>query len=175
MTAITDLASASSVATGDYLVISQSGTDKKVTANKFGIQGQGVTFAGIIPTGIVGAIGSRASVAHNSAVQVCTLTPSSQSFITHNHMVTLMLSGTGRLITQTWLVTAAYSTITTTKISEANYGFTSVALTATINAVSGVVTLSVQQVNAASEAVGLNVYVVPLNVSQNGLVALAML
>lgn len=41
MAAITDLASASSVAVGDYLVISQSGTDKKVTANKFAIQTAG--------------------------------------------------------------------------------------------------------------------------------------
>lgn len=37
MAAITDLAAASSVGTGDYLVISQSGNDRKVTANKFAI------------------------------------------------------------------------------------------------------------------------------------------
>lgn len=37
MAAITDLATASSVATGDYLVISQGGTDRKVVADKFAI------------------------------------------------------------------------------------------------------------------------------------------
>jgi hypothetical protein len=37
MAAITDLSSASSVAGTDNLVINQSGTDKKVTANKFAI------------------------------------------------------------------------------------------------------------------------------------------
>ena len=37
MAAITDLAAASSVAATDLLVISQSGTDRKVTADKFGI------------------------------------------------------------------------------------------------------------------------------------------
>ncbi len=41
MAAITDLSSASSVGTGDYLVISQSGTDKKVVASKFAIQNNG--------------------------------------------------------------------------------------------------------------------------------------
>lgn len=45
MAAITDLSTASSVGTGDYLVISQSGTDKKVTANKFAILAQSQTFA----------------------------------------------------------------------------------------------------------------------------------
>jgi len=38
MAAITDLASATSVATSDLLVLSQSGADKKVTADKFAIQ-----------------------------------------------------------------------------------------------------------------------------------------
>ena len=42
MAAITDLSTASSVAAADYLVLSQSGTDKKVTANKFGIVDNGV-------------------------------------------------------------------------------------------------------------------------------------
>lgn len=45
MAAITDLASASSVAAGDYLVVSQSGTDKKVTADKFAVVGNASTFA----------------------------------------------------------------------------------------------------------------------------------
>ena len=37
MAAITDLAAASSVATTDLLVVNQSGTDRKVTADKFAI------------------------------------------------------------------------------------------------------------------------------------------
>lgn len=45
MAAITDLSSASSVAAGDYLVISQSGTDKKVTADKLVIAGGTTTGA----------------------------------------------------------------------------------------------------------------------------------
>lgn len=44
MAAITDLSTASSVGTGDYLVISQSGTDKKVTASKFGLTGTASTY-----------------------------------------------------------------------------------------------------------------------------------
>ncbi len=44
MAAITDLSTAANVGTGDYLVISQSGTDKKVTANKFAILAQSQTF-----------------------------------------------------------------------------------------------------------------------------------
>lgn len=42
MAAITDLAAASSVAAADYLVLSQSGTDKKVTADKFAIMTTGI-------------------------------------------------------------------------------------------------------------------------------------
>lgn len=44
MAAITDLSTASSVGTGDYLVISQSGTDKKVVAGKLAILAQSQTF-----------------------------------------------------------------------------------------------------------------------------------
>ena len=45
MAAITDLAAASSVAAGDNLVINQSGTDRKVTADKFAIVGAANTVA----------------------------------------------------------------------------------------------------------------------------------
>jgi hypothetical protein len=45
MASITDLASASSVAAADNLVINQSGTDRKVTADKFAIVGAANTFA----------------------------------------------------------------------------------------------------------------------------------
>jgi hypothetical protein len=44
MAVITDLSTASSAGTGDYLVISQSGTDKKVVAGKFAILAQSQTF-----------------------------------------------------------------------------------------------------------------------------------
>lgn len=44
MAAITDLSTASSVGASDYLVISQSGTDKKVTSNKLAIVGAANTF-----------------------------------------------------------------------------------------------------------------------------------
>ena len=45
MAAITDLAAASSVAAGDNLVINQSGTDRKVTADKFAVVGLANAFA----------------------------------------------------------------------------------------------------------------------------------
>ena len=41
MAAITDLSTASSINTSDYLVVSQSGTDKKATADKFAITANG--------------------------------------------------------------------------------------------------------------------------------------
>lgn len=41
MAAITDLATASSIAAADYLVVNQSGTDKKFTADKLGIIANG--------------------------------------------------------------------------------------------------------------------------------------
>lgn len=44
MAAITDLSTAANVGTGDYLVISQSGTDKKAVAGKFAILAQSQTF-----------------------------------------------------------------------------------------------------------------------------------
>jgi len=47
MAAITDLSSASSVGASDYLVISQSGTDKKVTADKLAILSAANTFAAL--------------------------------------------------------------------------------------------------------------------------------
>lgn len=47
MAAITDLAAASSVAAADNLVINQSGTDKKVTADKFAVVGNTNTFSAI--------------------------------------------------------------------------------------------------------------------------------
>lgn len=45
MAAIPDLAAASSVAATDLLVVNQSGTDRKVTADKFAIVGAANTFA----------------------------------------------------------------------------------------------------------------------------------
>ncbi len=45
MAAITDLSTASGVNAADYLVISQSGTDKKVTSDKFAVVGLTNTFA----------------------------------------------------------------------------------------------------------------------------------
>ena len=47
MAAITDLSTASSVGASDYLVLSQSGTDKKVTADKFGIATSGTFTPGL--------------------------------------------------------------------------------------------------------------------------------
>lgn len=54
MAAITDLAAASSVAGTDNLVINQSGTDRKVTADKFGI----ITYGTFTATLICGTSGS---------------------------------------------------------------------------------------------------------------------
>lgn len=45
MAAITDLATASSVSSSNYLVINQSGTDRKVTADKFAIAAGANTFS----------------------------------------------------------------------------------------------------------------------------------
>lgn len=59
MAAITDLAAASSVASTDNLVVNQSGTDRKVTANKFAIVALSNTFTAtqnINPTGANNAI-----------------------------------------------------------------------------------------------------------------------
>ena len=47
MAAITDLAAASSVAATDNLVINQSGTDRRVTANKFAVLGLANTFTAL--------------------------------------------------------------------------------------------------------------------------------
>lgn len=62
MAAITDLSTASSVNTSDYLVVSQSGTDKKVTANKFAIVATTNTFAGITSFGETIQVGVGKSV-----------------------------------------------------------------------------------------------------------------
>jgi len=48
MAAITDLAAASSVAATDNLVINQSGTDRKVTANKFVVADNANTVTGVV-------------------------------------------------------------------------------------------------------------------------------
>lgn len=50
MAAITDLASASVVSSSDYLVINQSGTDRKVTADKFAISAGANTFSAVPQT-----------------------------------------------------------------------------------------------------------------------------
>ena len=47
MAAITDLSTASSVNAADYLVLSQSGTDKKVTADKFAVLTSGTFTPGL--------------------------------------------------------------------------------------------------------------------------------
>jgi len=176
MAAITDLAAASSVAATDNLVINQGGTDRKVTADKFAVLGLANTFAaGQNFRGRVGLTATKSGIAHNTAVQSFTLTMSAYGIVTGAYLVTLVASGTGRLATQTYIVTIAYSTVTVTKLSEALFGFTSLALYSSINTSTGVITFSTQHVNPGSEVAGVNCYVLPLSVSSDGLVALAAL
>lgn len=58
MAAITDLSAASSVAAADNLVINQSGTDKKVTADKFAVVGLANTFSALQTLTAGAAIGA---------------------------------------------------------------------------------------------------------------------
>lgn len=69
MAAITDLSTASSVAVGDYLVVSQSGTDKKVTANKFAVVSLANTFTGV-PQTVTSASNLAMELARTGAAQV---------------------------------------------------------------------------------------------------------
>lgn len=66
MTAITDLAAASSVAATDNLVINQSGTDRKVTADKFAIVAAANTFTAA-QTVVGGGVGQRQAASGNGA------------------------------------------------------------------------------------------------------------
>src|SRR5574343_1358020 len=71
MAAIKDLSTASSAGTGDYLVISQSGTDKKVTANKFAIVANANVFTttqSINPATNVTALGGTMPTSNTSEV-----------------------------------------------------------------------------------------------------------
>ena len=70
MAAITDLAAASSVGASDLLVVSQSGTDKKVTADKFAVLANANTFAALATFG--------AGIANAS------ITPAGQSMVAGN-------------------------------------------------------------------------------------------
>jgi hypothetical protein len=72
MAAIPDLAAASSVAAGDLLVVNQSGTDRKVTADKLVIAAAANTVSGVVTfsTGPVAAHVKPASVSlANNATQ----------------------------------------------------------------------------------------------------------
>ena len=65
MAAITDLAAASSVAATDNLVINQSGTDRRVTADKFAVLGLANTFTALqvmprIRSGTLGVLADNA-------------------------------------------------------------------------------------------------------------------
>lgn len=75
MAAITDLAAASSVAATDNLVVNQSGTDRKVTADKFGVLSNAATwtalqtFSAYVKTGRVQQ-SAVVSMANNAAQYV---------------------------------------------------------------------------------------------------------
>ena len=70
MAAITDLGAASSVAAGDELAISQSGTDRRVTADKFAIVGVANTFGGNVRVPRLEVDGANAYIDTDSSATI---------------------------------------------------------------------------------------------------------
>lgn len=142
-------------------------------ANTFSAQ---QTFgSSLVPRARIGAYATKASIPHNSATACYTIAMAGFGTVTAAFLVTLMLSGVGKLATQVYLVTIAFSGVTVTKLSESLFAFSSVAVTGAINTSTGVVTLSVQQTNSSSETVGSNLAVLPLMVSDSATITVGSL
>ena len=129
MAAITDLSTASSVAAGDYLVISHSGTDQKVTANKLAIVGATNTFtaaqtfsAAVTTTGVlatengintpgVGAgFNSTFTLASGETILLLVRSYGAPNTVNAQHLSIISRQGTGTLIST--IVSAAQITVT---------------------------------------------------------------
>ncbi len=175
MPSLTELSAASSVEAADQLVVNQSGTDKRVTANKFGIVGAANQW--MLTQEVYARVGARATktgIAHGTSVTCFGIGLQAYGNISGSFLITLTLSGTGRLATQTYLVTMAYSTVTVTKLSEALFAFSSVALYASVNTSTAAMAFTINQSNPGAEAVTCNFDVLPLAVGTDGYFGLSV-
>lgn len=87
MTSITDLAAAGSVAAGDQLAINQSGTDRRVAADKFAILSAANTFTALTVTPRLRSDGPT-SLTNNSVLSFAPNTSSGILIILGNNLAT---------------------------------------------------------------------------------------
>lgn len=149
--------------------------DRRVDASKFGLVSAPNQWSRTQQFyARAGARATKNSIAASANVVAFGLGLQSYGSVSGSFLITLSLSGTGRLATQTYLVTMAYSSITVTKLSEALFAFSSVTLYASANTSTGAMTFTINQSNPGAEAVSCNFDVLPLLVGVDGFFGLSV-
>ena len=166
---------------GDFVPIvdaSAGATDKdrKVNVNKFAVLANANAFAGQNSFATtVGLTGTKASVPHNAATNICRLTIGGGAQLAASYLIAISLVSASTTSAVMYLLSQGYSTATIAEHAEALFGHSAVTVTATGDAANRRVTLAMTQVNGASEAVAIRVAVIPLCVHDNATITLTML
>jgi len=123
----------------------------------------------------VGLQGSKAGVANNVATPLCDIVIGGTSVQAANYLVAITVTGGSTSSAQTWLVTLGFSQAAAAKLGEALFAHSSITVAAAANSGARKVTLTITQVNGASQACNVNVSVLPLMVPGDPQINLTML
>lgn len=165
MPSLIELPAAGAVSPADQLVINVGNSttgDRRAPASLLGL-----------PQSPAGLTAKKTNVPHAESTAAFVIEVINNSIVTHAHLVSLQLSGPGRLATVTYLVTVAYSTATVTELGKSLFGFASVAMYTYINTSTGGLVLFINQANYVSAASDVVAHVLPLIASDDGYITLA--
>lgn len=123
----------------------------------------------------IGLSGEKKSFPHNSATALCKIHSSGTGVIAGAFLVGVAVSGGSNSSGQMWLLTVGYSNATMTKLSEALFGHSSIAITAAANTGTREITLTMTQINGTSATQTVQVSVVPVLYAADPTITLTML
>lgn len=123
----------------------------------------------------IGLTGTKASVANNSATNVCDIVIGGGGPLAATYLLAVAVTSAANSSAAVYTVAQGYSAADIDKLSEALFQHSSITLTATANAGSRKVTIGMTQVNPAAQACSITVSVIPLMISSDATITLTML
>jgi len=123
----------------------------------------------------IGLSGEKTSFPHNSATALCKIHSSGAGVIAGAFLVGVAVSGGANSSGQMWVLTVGYNNATMTKLSEALFGHTSIAITASSNETTREITLTMTQINGSSSTQTVRMSFVPVMFAQDPTITLTML
>jgi len=123
----------------------------------------------------IGLLGQKLSFPHNSATPLCKIASSGVGVMAGAFLIGMAVSGGTNSSGQMWVLTQGYNQATMTKLSEALFGHSSIAITAAANTGTREITLTMTQINSTSATQTVRVSVVPILYGTDPTITLTML